>query len=468
MMDWAVRRRPLVSVFLLAAALGCGPSHPHSTASGRQRAPGTPEPVGEQEATAAGAPEPPAEPPAEQSGENALYLGFALGPIVRVGEDGRTTELGDGGTSALVSAPDGSVYAIMSGRAFVLGEDGAEPIGDEGPTDLRAIAPGAADDVWAASQHRVAHFDGSTWSAVSDELFAEQQIQDLAFDAEGALWVMTPSRLFRHIGGSFAEIAPMAGSTRLHAFVREAEGRLSVVHSRGIDRYDGQAWSMVPVDWVERSRDGRMTSTSLFDAAYGGGVWAFANSRHEICLKVPEVQYFGESSLLVPATRVNDVSVDQQGRPWFATNGGLLLLKRYGSPRTEQWWPTHGFEALRRAPTQVLAVGRGPSVLPEVAEPVGSVVRGNLGRRQAGAEVLICGGPRADHGGVACGSGASGVADARGRFEIGGVYPGGYVVLVRSGGALLQSYRSCCAPSRPGAPVELGDLSILGPYDPRP
>jgi hypothetical protein len=54
-----------------------------------------------------------------------------------------------------------------------------------------------------------------------------------------------------------------------------------------------------------------------------------------------------------------------------------------------------------------------------------------------------------------------GVADARGRFEIASVFPGGYELLVRSGNRWLTTTGRCCAARLPGEDLDLGELSVV-------
>lgn len=401
--------------------------------------------------------------------QNALYLGFTYGPLVRIAEDGTTTDLGENaGTSDLTRGRDGVVYAVMSGRVFAVDGDVLAPVGAQSPVRFAEVAARARDDVFAASTDRIAHFDGTTWTVIDDARFTQHRIGDLAFDAAGTLWVLTIDTLFRHRSGAFEEVRPMAGSSVLKAFVPNAAGGLDVLHFRGLDRYDGSTWSMVPIAWVERSRDGRLAFSSLSDAAFGGGMLALAaDNNAELALMAPDVRYVGASSLgrlQIAATRIRGVTVDGRGRPWYATNGGLLLLERYGSPRITRWWPVHGFASLARPPTHVLAVGDGPTTLPEVSRPVGGRVRGNLGARYARSRVQLCIEVSRGRGDTSCvmnGERWSGVADARGRFTLEGVEPGGYAVLVDAGGRWYETTADCCAPREPGGEVDLDRIDVV-------
>jgi hypothetical protein len=461
-------------VTVLAAFVGCGhaPSEPASPRSERASPPSDGVPTaGSVNAGVASAG--PVEPVSatvevpEPVHENALYLGSADGPIVRIAEDGTVTSLGpEARTTHLALGLDGVVYAASSRQVVAVVGDALESVGGVGPMNFTMVAARSRDDVWAAAAGGVAHFDGHAWTTV-DEPFAGQVVRDLAFDSAGVLWVLTRNAIYRHVDGSFEELPAMTGSTLLTGFVPNASGGLDVYNYRGVDRYDGQAWSMVPINWVERSHEGRLAMTTLGHAAFGGGVLALSGGHDAgICLKVPEVQYFGSTSmaeLQLPASRVTDVAVDGRGRPWYATNGGLLLLERFGSPRVTRWWPIHGFPALVRAPSQLLVVGNGPTTLPEVREPVASRVRGTLGPRYANAPVRMCASVRRRGAHVECEMNEhsqSAVADARGRFVFEGVFPAAYALLVSEGGRWFTTSADCCSPRQPGDEVVLDRLSV--------
>lgn len=425
--------------------------------------------VGDSRAAAQPTPTPSPATAPQSSTENALYVGFVYGPLVRIAEDGVVASLGvSAGASDLVQGRDGRVYAVLSGQVFVVAGDTLEPVGGEGPVRFTEVAARAPGDIWAASAQRLARFDGRAWTAIDDPRLGAHGIRDLAFDADGSLWVLTADTIFRERSGAFEELRTMEGSSVLKAFVRNAAGGLDVQHFRGLDRYDGRAWSMVPIEWVERSRDGRLAFSSLSHAAFGGGVLALAADRSaELALRVPDVQYLGSSSLgrmQLPATRIHDVAVDGRGRPWFATNGGLLLLERYGDPRVARFWPIHGIAALTRPPTRLLAVGQGPRVVPEIAPAVPARVRGNVGARYASATVQICGELIRRGRDLDCEMNApswSGAADSRGRFVLEGVLPGGYAVLVRAGGRVYETTATCCAPRTPGGEIDLDRVDVV-------
>jgi hypothetical protein len=311
-------------VTVLAAFVGCGhaPSEPASPRSERASPPSDGVPTaGSVNAGVASAG--PVEPVSatvevpEPVHENALYLGSADGPIVRIAEDGTVTSLGpEARTTHLALGLDGVVYAASSRQVVAVVGDALESVGGVGPMNFTMVAARSRDDVWAAAAGGVAHFDGHAWTTV-DEPFAGQVVRDLAFDSAGVLWVLTRNAIYRHVDGSFEELPAMTGSTLLTGFVPNASGGLDVYNYRGVDRYDGQAWSMVPINWVERSHEGRLAMTTLGHAAFGGGVLALSGGHDAgICLKVPEVQYFGSTSmaeLQLPASRVTDVAVDGAG-----------------------------------------------------------------------------------------------------------------------------------------------------------
>lgn len=469
--------RPLA--LLLVTVLGCGHAASEPPVASRSSETMSPSESAETTADVAPATAPPgADPltadPAEATSPtaaaNALYLGAMYGPIVRIADDGTVAQLGEpGSTTDFAIDPAGVVYAASRGRIVAVVGDVLEPLGSlEEPITLTMVAARARDDVFAASSAQLAHFDGTSWTLLADARFRSDPIVDLAFDASGALWVLTQATLYARRGEELVELAPMAGSSVFSSFVRNAEGGLDLLHFRGIDHHDGTSWSMVPIDWVERSRGGRMVSNSLRAAAYADGVLALAAHRDaELALRAREVQYVGSSSMgrfQLPATELHDVSVDGRGRAWFATNGGLLLLQRYGDPRVDRWWPIHGFVGLGRGTRVVFATGRGPSTLPALLPPVASTVRGRLGARYAGARVVLCGEVEHSGGRYQCSTLAprwDGAADARGRFTIEGVLPAGYEVLVQSGGRWLTTTARCCAPFAPGGEVDLDQVDVL-------
>lgn len=463
---------------LVALALGCGHATTDagtpvsreapvasaaSAVADEPTTPATTSPVAE------AVPTPPTPVVAAPSAANAIYTGSIYGPVVRIADDGSATALSgpDGSVGDFSLDTNGVVHVALSGQVFAIVEDALERECEGEPARFVMLAARSRNDVWAASSRVLAHSDGTSWTVLQDVALAGHEIRDIAFDASGTLWVLTRDTILVRRGTAFETLAPMEGSAELGSWVRNVEGGLDVVHFRGIDHFDGSTWSIVPLDWVERSHQGRLTFVSLSRADYANGMLALGTLfGDDFALRLNDVRYLGESSLgrlQVPATQVNGVAVDGRGRPWLATDGGLLVLERYGTPRVLRFWPVHGLAALARVPRVVFAVGDGPSVLPDVLPARPGRARGSLGARYAGATVVLCtdvegSGRERECSDVAMSFSAN--ADSRGRFTIEGVVPGGYTVLARIGGTLYQTTGSCCAPREPGGEVDLDRIDV--------
>jgi photosystem II stability/assembly factor-like uncharacterized protein len=123
---------------------------------------------------------------------------------------------------------------------------------------LNAIDGSAPDDVWAAGDSVLAHWDGATWSELSDPgLPSFRAVRVLARDMA---WALGPSSLWRWTGTSWGRVALPAGlaTTELRALFADSREELYVAGDGGLLlRYDvtGNLWRRIDTGTHKSLRD---------------------------------------------------------------------------------------------------------------------------------------------------------------------------------------------------------------------
>lgn len=459
------------ALVVLACTPGAEPAPPPTAASGASSpTPGPAPAAGDAPAGDPSAATSPlaSEPPAPRVRDD-LYVAPKAGGVVRVPGTGAAVHaVADvtGPVHALAADPQSRVYAAERGGVHVI-DDGVVtrtlPSVDVGLG--RALHAVSERDVWYVGFDGVAHFDGDAWAVTSAAELGLEYPTDVTVDAQGRVWVLGLRGVVRRDGERFSPVELLSGTRSLRSFVDAPEHGLSIVHVAGIDHFvdETERWTKADLAFVFGAHipTGRTLGTSAAD--YGGGAITVASSWSVTTRRAPNRRIYEVRDEKYPVTELLGVAVDERGRSWIATDGGLLLLDTEGVDPT--WIGPGAIPGVEGEVAQLLVLGQGPP-LPTLVDPGRGSVTGTLrhhGKPLAGARIQLCSSPNLGGSkGQPCELadpfifGATTAAD--GTFEAKDVIPGRYRMAAyeASSGWRYLDVDECCLATRPGKPQDLG------------
>lgn len=459
----------LAALVVLACTPGAEPSPPSRSADVASTPAPTPAPAEapNPEPSAAPASSEPSEPLAPPVRDD-LYLAPKAGGLVRIP--------GTGAAVHPVAAVTGPVWALAADaerRVYAAGRDGVQVIDDGKVTRTlpgvdvglgRAIHAVSERDVWLVGFDGLARFDGTAWAMTPTAELGLEYPSDVAVDAQGRPWVLGLRGVVRRDGDRFSPVALLPDARVPRGFVEAPGHALSIVHTGGIDHYDEETetWTKADLAFVFGAHIPTGRTLGTIAADYGGGVTTVASSMSVTSSRAPRRHIYEVRDEKHPVTELLGVEVDERGRSWIATDGGLLLVDIEGYDPT--WIGPGAIAGVEGEVAELLALGQGPP-LPTLVDPGRGSVTGTLrhrGKPLAGARIQLCSFPSLEGSkGQPCEFtehifGATTAAD--GTFEAKDVLPGRYRMAVYdpSRDWRYLAVRECCLATRPGAPQDLG------------
>ncbi|MCA9709621.1 MAG: hypothetical protein KDK70_27530 [Myxococcales bacterium] len=403
--------------------------------------------------------------PAEPGKPGPAY--FAVRDKGLVMLDGGTFTKVDGGPDKLVreisQGPDGGVYLLgfegimklEGAKATLLAETG---IG-ESTGSLEDFAVTKDGHIWAVGYKGVSYWDGSAWKTEEKNVLGDDVtlIRGVAVDGQGRVWVSSANKLHLREGEAWVDVDISKAFKRKAFFENVATGPEGVAYAVASDTLV----KLTAPDALEKVKVGKkfaMLGELGFSAT---GVGALKTSIDLVTRVMPDggkVNY--KSGKDFAADRIEDVTPDDSGRVWIATDAGVAIV---GPADERVEWRSGSVDELAGQVEVIGVVGSGPELPGEVG-PVktgglkGKILQGGSGF--AGAEVEICPKPSSFFKKSPCAESPTrraATTDTEGNFQIDDVPLGAYGLAVKVGKKWQLTFGS-----EYGADMKEGEVYDIG------
>lgn len=217
------------------------------------------------------------------------------------------------GTSALAVGPDGTAWALGSGRLLRIDADGGlrdwTLVDDPAFGRAGGLAPSRHGGVWLVDSTALRRFDGSTFTDVVEIPISASGpgVTDMIEAPDGRLWVTMEAGVFRWDGSTWTA-TPWTLEASPGEIAFDARGRAWVglfeypgPYGLGVAMFDGTSWT------VDATESVPIHGTGSYDDPNGGSV---------------------ETNV------TRSIASSPDGTTWFATDGGLARFD--GNTWTEE------------------------------------------------------------------------------------------------------------------------------------
>ncbi|MEX1367225.1 MAG: hypothetical protein AB1Z98_29130 [Nannocystaceae bacterium] len=381
--------------------------------------------------------------------------------------DGGTFTKVEGGPDKLVreisAGPDGGIY--MLGFEGIMKLEGAKAsvvaktgFGESTGT-LDDFAVTKDGEFWGVGFKGVSHFADGAWTTEEKTVLGPEVklIRSVAIDNKGRVFVTSSNALHMRDGDTWTTIDTAKQFKRKAFFEDVATGPEGVVFTIA----SGKMLKVVEPDAIESIKVGKKYAM-LSDLAFSQlGIGALKTSIDLVTRVGDDGKKTNfKAGKAFAADRIEDVTPDDSGRVWVASDAGVAILGP-GSETVE--WKSGSVDELAGQVEVIGVVGAGPELPGEVG-PVktgglkGKVIMGGAG--VASTEVEICPKPNSFFRKSPCADSPTrrvATTDADGNFEITDVPLGAYGLAVKVGKKWRVTFGS-----EYGADMEEGKVYDIG------
>jgi len=296
---------------------------------------------------------------------------------------------------ALALCPDGTLLIahdrgvqVFDGKTFIRG------IPSGGAESATALACGEGGAIAVGYHNGVSLFEAGAWRkldlsrlAPPEEPDASLTIQDMDFDAQGALWVVadfysTDGSVGRYDGSDWTvhrESTALLPEIDLISLAVDQSGRAWVGYEEGLFALEGEQWARQPLEGLTELTDLFIDTDDRVWFAHGAGFGWIKDGQWNL--------YEIDQEIGIPDDP-NAIWVDRRGRVWLSTDYGAAVFDGEG------WTSYHMHTSdLTVNNLTALSVGAGGPELSALAfEPSGTVSGRILwaGQPLQNAEVELC------------------------------------------------------------------------------
>lgn len=372
------------------------------------------------------------------------------GPAYFVVRDKGVVMLDAGKFSPVENGPDKLVREIKqatNGGVYMLAYEGVMKL--EGAKATVVAKTGFGTDVgsledfavtkdgefWAVGFKGVSHFADGAWTTEEKKVLGEDVslVRSVAVDGEGRVWVVSANALHLREGDAWTTVDTGKQFKRKAFFEGVRIGPEGVAHVIG----SGKMLKLTAPDAIESIKVGKKYAMLNDLGASPLGVLALRTSLDVVTRVADDGKKTNyKAGKDFAADRIVDVTPDDSGRLWLATDAGVAIVGP-GDERVE--WKSGSIDELIGQVERIGVVGTGPE-LPSEVGPVktgglkGKVLTGGAGL--ANVEVEICPKPSSFFRKSPCAESPTrrtATTDAEGNFEMTDVPLGAYGLAVKSG-----------------------------------
>lgn len=287
-----------------------------------------------------------------------------------------------------------------------------------------------ATDVWTVAHDfdwRVEHFDGERWqiAGVEDDFQGrvehDKRWRFVDFElTNDAVWIASTGGLFRSTEPGRWELIDELQSSP--SWLGRYRGQLVARDTRGLFVREDEAW---------RALDLQLDDRELIIGDRG----IIARAAPNTVVELHSMLGTGcsASSASLPGSQIEELTFDASGRVWARTDRGLAVVEPDGRIAAE--WVHGSLPGLTSAPNAVVVIGAGPEQLPPAepvhTRPVFGIVVDTERERIADATIELC--SVAPRDGSPCPAASvlgRASSDVHGRFQMTGVLPGDYWLVI--------------------------------------
>ncbi|RME19478.1 MAG: hypothetical protein D6806_18225 [Deltaproteobacteria bacterium] len=267
----------------------------------------------------------------------------------------KTWIVGDGGAVILLDTLGGhpGISMIDTGADIEMGGD------------LNAVWASADNDVWAAGEDGVVHFDGTSWSF--DEANASQELMGIWGSSADDIYAVGKIGTLVHWDGSgWTNVTPQISKGDLNAISGYAADDIWAVGTKPpvsgvgpIFHFDGTSWSNL----------GEVTGYALYAVAATGQHEAIAVGDQSIVVLCPDTtncnsNTYGETS------DYKAVAVDSKGTVYFGGKADAIVVYKEGAFSTENSGQDFAIHAMAvDGDDNIIAAGFSGGLMVKMAGP---------------------------------------------------------------------------------------------------
>jgi len=388
--------------------------------------------------------------------------------------DGGAFSKVEGGPDKLVReikmGTDGGVYLL--GFKGIMKLDGAKAslvaeTGIGGKTgNLESFAVTKDGEFWAVGYKGVSHFAGGAWTTEANSVLGADVtlIRSVAVDGKGRIWVTSANAVHLREGETWTTVDISKKFKRKAFFEGVGIGPEGIAYAIG----SGKMLRLVEPDVIETIKVGKkyaMLGELGFSALGIGGLKTSIDMVTRLGDDGKKTNYKAGKDFA--ADRIEDVTPDDSGRLWIASDAGVAILGP-GKERVE--WMSGSVDELAGQVEVIGVVGAGPELPGEVG-PVktgglkGKILQGGAG--VASVEVEVCPKPSSYFRKSPCADSPtrrSASTDAEGSFQIDDVPLGAYGLAVKIGKKWQLTFGSeYGAAMKEGEVYDIGSVKLNDP-----
>jgi len=395
----------------------------------------------------------PAEPtavvtPAEPGKPGPAYFAVRDKGIVML-DGGKFTKV-EGGPDKLVreiaQGPDGGIYLLgfegvmklEGAKAKLVAETG---FGNDTGT-LEDVAVTKDGKIWGVGYKGVSQWDGSAWKTEDKTVLGADVtlLRGVTVDGQGRVWVASANALHLRDGDKWTTVDISKQFKRQAFFEDVATGPEGIAFAMASDTLV----KLTAPDNLETVKVGKgypMLSELAYSSTGIGGLKTSLDVVTRVGLDGKQTHWSAKGDFA--AGQIEDVTPDDSGRLWIATDTGIAIM---GPGEEKVEWKSGSVDELAGQVEVIGVAGSGP----ELPGAVGPVKTGGLkgkilkdGKGFASAEVEICPNPSSWFQKSPCAESPtrfSATTDADGNFEMKDVPLGAYGLAVKMGDKWQLTY----------------------------
>lgn len=339
----------------------------------------------------------------------------------------------------ITPGPDGGVYLLgfegimklEGAKATVVAETG---IGG-GTGSLEAFAVTKEGQFWAVGYKGVSHWDGAAWTTEDKTVLGADVtlIRGVAVDGQGRVWVTSSNALHLRDGDAWTTVDIGKLGKRKVFFENVATGPEGIPYAVASDKLV----KLTAPDALETLKVGKkyaMLGDLGFSLTGVGGLKSGIDLVTRIQPDGSKTNYKAGKDFA--ADRIEDVTPDDSGRLWIATDAGVAIVGP-GDERVE--WNSGSVDELAGQVEAIGVVGSGPELPGEVGPVKTGSLKGRIMQGGAGfanTEIEICPKPNSFFRKSPCAESPTrrtATTDGEGNFQIDDVPLGAYGLAIKVG-----------------------------------